>query len=122
MKTMQKTQGISLLLAKHVLRIVLASVGVTGTSAYAGNAAVLEISVTGIASRKGEIGCALYAGPEGFPMQPAKATQHWQPANPAGVTCRFEGLARGSHAVAPSHDVNGNRRTDTDFIGLPTEA
>lgn len=89
---------------------------------FPAHAGALEIRVTGIASDKGEVGCALYKGPDGFPMDPSKAVQQWQPANPAGVTCRFEGLAQGRYAVALSHDLNGNRKTDTNFIGLPKEA
>lgn len=82
----------------------------------------LEIRVTGIATATGEVGCALYSGPDGFPMDPSKAIQQWQPANPAGVVCKFDGLAPGTYAVALSHDLNGNRKTDTNFIGLPKES
>lgn len=82
----------------------------------------LEIRVTGIVTDKGEGGCALYNGPDGFPMDPSKAIQQWQPANPSGVVCRFDGLAPGTYAVALSHDLNGNRRTDSNFIGLPKES
>lgn len=27
----------------------------------------------------------------------------------------------GTYAIALTHDLNGNRRTDTDFLGRPTE-
>jgi uncharacterized protein (DUF2141 family) len=84
-------------------------------------AAELRVAVTGARSASGQIGCALYGGERGFPMDPANAVQLWQAADPNGVTCRFEGLRPGSYAVAVSHDLNGNRRTDTNFIGLPTE-
>ncbi|MGK7867613.1 DUF2141 domain-containing protein [Falsiroseomonas sp. E2-1-a20] len=84
-------------------------------------AAELRVAVTGATSTTGQVGCALYAGEAGFPTDAASAIQLWQPANPAGVTCRFENLRPGSYAVAASHDVNGNRRTDTNFFGIPTE-
>jgi uncharacterized protein (DUF2141 family) len=38
------------------------------------------------------------------------------------VTCRFEALAPGDYAVAVSHDLNGNKKADTNFVGIPTEA
>lgn len=54
-------------------------------------------------------------------MEPARATQLWLPASPDGVQCRFENLPPGRYAVAVSHDINGNRRTDTNLFGIPTE-
>lgn len=81
----------------------------------------LRVAVTGARSAAGQIGCALYPGERGFPMDPASAVQLWQPADPNGVVCRFEGLSPGSYAVAVSHDLNANRRTDTNFLGMPTE-
>lgn len=84
-------------------------------------AAELRVAVTGARSAAGQIGCALYPGERGFPMDAASAVQLWQPADPNGVMCRFEGLRPGSYAVAVSHDLNANRRTDTNLLGIPTE-
>lgn len=85
-------------------------------------AADLVVSVQGVASSTGEVGCALYASAAGFPTDPARSVSSWVKADPAGVQCRFAGLAPGTYAVAVSHDLNGNRRTDTNFLGIPTEA
>jgi uncharacterized protein (DUF2141 family) len=98
--------------------LLLAVLLLTATGA---GAAELRFAVTGARSATGQIGCALYPGERGFPMDPASAVHLWQPADPNGVTCRFEGLRPGSHAVAVSHDLNANRRTDTNFLGMPTE-
>ena len=38
-----------------------------------------------------------------------------------GVMYRFSGLAPGRYAVAVGHDLNGNRRVDTNLLGMPTE-
>ena len=84
-------------------------------------AAAIEIVVSGIGGDKGEIGCALYSGEDGFPMEPERATRQWLPARAGAVTCRFEGIGAGRYAVAVSHDLNGNRITDTNFLGIPTE-
>lgn len=84
-------------------------------------AAVVEVSVSGITSNSGEIGCGLFASADGFPMQTKKATQQWLPARQGGVLCRFENLGPGDYAVAVTHDLNGNRRTDTNFLGVPRE-
>jgi len=98
---------------------LLIAVGLLATAQAA--AAELQVNVTGIRSATGQVGCALYASERGFPMEPAVAAQRWLPADPAGVQCRFEALAPGVYAVAVSHDLNGNRRTDTNLVGLPTE-
>ena len=55
-------------------------------------------------------------------MNNALAQQQWLPANPAGVTCRFADVSEGSYAASVSHDLNGNKKVDTNFLGIPTEA
>lgn len=85
-------------------------------------AADLVVRVTGIASAQGEIGCALYSSAGGFPMDPAKASGVWVKAQTDAVECRFAGLRPGAYALAVSHDLNGNRKTDTNFVGMPKEA
>lgn len=83
-------------------------------------AAELRVQVSGIRSAEGQIGCALFAEARGFPGEGA-TVRRVVPADPKGVECRFEGLAPGSYAVAVLHDLNGNGRNDTNFLGLPTE-
>ena len=82
----------------------------------------LVIVVSGLRSDKGEVGCALFSAAGGFPLDVSGARVFWQPARRAGVECRFEGLAAGTYALAVSHDLNGNRRTDRNLVGIPTEA
>lgn len=88
--------------------------------AAAALAGELVVKVGDIPSAEGEVGCALFAGEAGFPTG-ASAVQEWTKADPAGVTCRFTGLETGDYAVAVSHDLNGNRITDTNFLGIPRE-
>lgn len=111
----------AVLLLPGVLAALLSWIAVAA-AAQRESTGALEIQVVGISSKQGEIGCALYRSANGFPMDPSKAVQTWQPASPGRVTCRFDGLAPGTYAVALSHDLNGNRITDTNFIGLPKEA
>jgi len=84
-------------------------------------AADLVVRVSGVGSASGQVGCALFAGTEGFPMNTAAARVAMHPADPKGVVCRFPGVAPGTYAVAAFHDLNGNGRTDTSFVGMPTE-
>jgi uncharacterized protein (DUF2141 family) len=37
------------------------------------------------------------------------------------VACRFSDVPEGTYAASIGHDLNGNRRVDTNFVGLPTE-
>ncbi len=85
-------------------------------------AAELLVKVSGIAEGSGRIGCALFKSAEGFPMDNSAARQVWLPADAKGVICRYSDLLDGSYAVAASHDLNGNRKVDTNFLGIPTEA
>lgn len=81
----------------------------------------LLVRVTGIQAPLGQIGCSLFAEAGGFPMDSARAKQQWLPAQGDGVTCQFRGLAPGRYAVSVGHDLNGNRRVDTNLFGVPTE-
>jgi uncharacterized protein (DUF2141 family) len=82
----------------------------------------VTVRVTNIASSQGEVGCALFPAGSTFPMDASSARQIWQKADAAGITCRFDKVQAGSWAVSVSHDLNGNRKVDTNFLGIPTEA
>lgn len=76
---------------------------------------------SGKEGKEGEVGCALYRSAEGFPMNPTKAVAAiWVKAAPL-VECRFKDVAPGPFAVAVSFDWNGNRKTDKNILGIPTE-
>lgn len=85
-------------------------------------AAVLVVAVSGLPSDAGEVGCALFRTPDGFPLNVSGARVLWQSARRAGVECRFADVPPGTYALAVSHDLNGNRRTDRNLVGIPTEA
>jgi uncharacterized protein (DUF2141 family) len=85
------------------------------------HAAELVVRVKGIAAPLGQIGCSLFASDKGFPMDNSGARQQWLPAQAGGTECRFSDVAPGSYAVSIGHDRNGNRKVDTNFVGLPTE-
>lgn len=84
-------------------------------------AAELTVSVTGIASAQGEIGCNLFNDPKQFPNADGGMAGQWVKAAPPGATCRFTNIAPGRYAVAVFQDVNGNHRLDTNWLGIPSE-
>ncbi len=103
--------------------IILVPIAVAGYAASVLPAAAgeLVVNVTGIRSASGEVGCALHANAARFLSGDGDVPVRWQKADPQGVTCRFPGLPAGPYAVAVLHDLNGNRKTDTNVFGLPTE-
>jgi len=84
------------------------------------SAAELTINVSGLRSADGEVGCALHADAQTFPGGSPFRTV-WRKADPRGVQCRFTDVAPGAYAVSVFHDANGNRRLDTNLIGIPSE-
>ena len=91
-----------------------------GFAAKAG-AAEVRVTVTGIDDAGGRIGCALHSAATVFPMGQNALDMIWQPTTGASAICVFEGAAPGTYAVSIANDLNGNGRTDTNGIGLPTE-
>jgi uncharacterized protein (DUF2141 family) len=84
-------------------------------------AAELVVRVAGIAEPQGAIGCALFRSADGFPLDTAASRSLWTKAETAGVSCRFADVPAGRYAVSVVHDLNGNRRADTNLVGMPTE-
>lgn len=111
--------GILAVIRRIGLSVALAAMSLAAAPAAAGE---ITVVVSGADGTAGEIGCALYAGEKGFPMDASVATQQWLEVSDGGAECRFEGLSPGQYAIAVSHDLNGNRRTDTNFLGIPKEA
>lgn len=86
------------------------------------DAGEIVVRIENVASATGEVGCALYSSEAGFPMDSAAAAQQWHRAVSGSAVCRYSGLPAGRYAVAVSHDLDGDRRTDTNLVGIPTEA
>jgi uncharacterized protein (DUF2141 family) len=100
---------------KHLL------VGLALCVGGAAGAADLVVRITGLAEPLGQVGCSLYGGAAGFPMDSSTARVQWLAADAKGVTCRYRDLTEGTYAISIGHDLNGNQRVDTNLVGLPTE-
>ncbi len=85
------------------------------------HAADVVVRIDGIAEPHGWIGCSLFRTADGFPMETGAARVQWLKADAGRVACRFAGVPAGRHAVSVVHDVNGNRRADTNLVGMPVE-
>jgi uncharacterized protein (DUF2141 family) len=100
---------------KSLLALVLVATG------GAASAAEVVVRISGLSEPVGQVGCSLFSGASGFPMDSTSARNLWLPADAKGVSCRFNDVPEGTYAVSIGHDLNGNRRVDTNFIGLPME-
>lgn len=103
------------------MRLLFFATALTGLIAPAALGGELLVNVIGISGASGEIGCALHQSAASFPTGNAGVSAQWQKAEAADLVCRFTNLSAGAYAVAVSHDLNGNRKTDTNFLGMPTE-
>jgi uncharacterized protein (DUF2141 family) len=89
--------------------------------------AAIVVTVVDVKSDQGFVGCALFAADAAalFPLDLSRAVTQRTAASTATQTgrmrCEFLDLAPGSYAVSAAHDINGNGKTDRNFVGLPTE-
>jgi uncharacterized protein (DUF2141 family) len=84
--------------------------------------APLTVKLKGLRSNDGRVGCTLYDGPRGFPIDPTAAIQQkWCPIVAQASTCAFDPIPRGTYAVACFHDENNNGKFDRNILGIPTE-
>ncbi len=116
---MSRVPQLSLGIGRDPRKTLLVALLVTAGSAS--GAAEVVVRVSGMSEPLGHVGCSLFAGATGFPMDNTAARNLWLPADAKGVTCRFNDVPEGTYAVSIGHDLNGNKRVDTNFIGLPTE-
>lgn len=84
----------------------------------------LKITIQGIEEEKGEICVALF-GKKQEPAFPENINNLYKykivNASPRGVYVEFTNLPFGTYAYSIVQDFNGNRFTDKNFVGYPTE-
>lgn len=83
---------------------------------------VIHVEIGGMRNSNGQIICALYASPDGFPKRSEKALAHLSSAiSDKQAVCEFPGIPPGTYAVSVFHDENSNGKLDTNFMGIPRE-
>jgi uncharacterized protein (DUF2141 family) len=107
-------------LALAALAASVVSVAFPG-SATATAGQTVTVNVSTFRNTRGVLGCRLYAGPTGFPLQATFKAQQAVAIPGATARCTFTGVEPGTYAVVVLHDENRNQKVDKNFLGIPTE-
>jgi uncharacterized protein (DUF2141 family) len=83
----------------------------------------IEVQVNGLRSNDGGVAAAIFhsSAEKAFPTKPDQALGSRYAEAGKEVRFRFEGLPHGEYALSFFHDENGNKKLDTNFIGIPNE-
>lgn len=86
------------------------------------NTGSIEVIVTNIDNRNGDVWAALFDSEKGFPSGYTKSTLHEKGvAQNNKATVVFNNIKPGRYAIALFHDANGDKKLNTNFIGIPKE-
>lgn len=82
----------------------------------------MTFTIHSIQPKGGQVGCALFKGKDGYPMEPDKALKRvYAKIENNQATCVFEGLSAGQYALSVMHDEDGDGELDKNFFGAPAE-
>lgn len=81
----------------------------------------ITANVSAFRNQKGALSCRLYATGAGFPEKGPVVSEQRVDIAGKSTSCAFKDLPPGRYAVSVMHDENGNRKLDTNFLGIPTE-
>lgn len=80
----------------------------------------LTVIVKNIRNSKGQIGLSLYQSSDGFPNHPEKAlVSVFIKANADSAKYTFSDVKPGIYAAAAFHDENGDKKVNSNLLGIP---
>jgi uncharacterized protein (DUF2141 family) len=83
---------------------------------------IIHLEIGGLRNGNGQVFCALYSTPDGFPKDSEKAVARIKSAiSDKKAVCEFSAIAPGTYAASVFHDENSNGSLDTNFMGIPRE-
>ena len=104
---------------RALARLILAAAIVAGP-ASASEPSDLKAQAHGMRNSDGQVLCALFNGPDGFPDGENAAQGDRSKVSHGKATCQFKNLKPGVYAVAVFHDEDGDGQMDS-VLGIPTE-
>ena len=108
--------------ALSCLGSVLLAAASSSPQAQPPQANLIHVDIIGLRSESGQVLCALYSSPVGFPKNSDKAVRRAKSEISHGhAICEFSGIAVGKYAVSVFHDENSNGKLDSNFLGIPRE-
>lgn len=101
--------------------LAFSAIGISFTGPPFPVAGNLKIVVTKERNGNGQIGFCLFNTAEGFPHPEKAAKCVFVKTNSNSTEYTFTGITFGTYAISVFHDENGNKKLDTNWIGLPSE-
>ncbi len=93
---------------------------VRGKCSVSEDKVLLDVTVSGVHSSKGEVAITIYKGRKAFLAPHRKFERIRTPAAPTLDVC-FELPDPGEFGIAIYHDEDGNQKFNRTFVGLPNE-
>lgn len=81
----------------------------------------LTVQITDIRGTNGGLIVKLYNKKKGFPRDSALYKKQYIQINNTTESVSFRDIPKGEYAVLLYHDKNGNKKVDTNVIGIPKE-
>ncbi|MDA7501988.1 DUF2141 domain-containing protein [Chitinophagales bacterium] len=111
---------LKLLLRKTCL-IVSLVVAVVALCSYQGSKTSLTVHFTNLEQSSGAILIGLYNSADDFPKRERQFVKRWEKVNSSTLTVEYFDLPEGDYAIAAYHDLDSDKKCNTNFIGYPTE-
>ena len=85
------------------------------------NASKVEITITNLKPVTGTLSLSVFKSKEGFPRDAEKAIKRIDLKVTMAIMRTEITLPPGTYAISVAHDVNDNKKIDTNFLGIPKE-
>jgi uncharacterized protein (DUF2141 family) len=83
----------------------------------------IHVKILNIRNSTGTVACALFASPDGFPVEFLRSATNVMviKIRETQARCDFEDIPPGTYAMAVIHDENMDGKLETNMLGIPTE-